>query len=99
MLLTSCCERFIIRSQASRTWRIRLVVQDAALSRRRSRVRLPYALPNTHFEPSQARSEAAWEVSVFGVSPSVQQQYSNALREYSLIRESRQTSGRVDTIG
>src|SRR5258706_3418934 len=50
MLLTSCCKRFIIRSQASRTWRIRLVVQDAALSRRRSRVRLPYALPVVPFE-------------------------------------------------
>ena len=55
------------------------MVQDAALSRRRSRVRLPYALPSTHFEPSQARREAAWDVSVFGVSPSVQQLYSNAL--------------------
>src|SRR6266581_3322257 len=53
--------------------RIRLVAKDAALSRRRSRVRFPYALPNTHFEPSQARSEAAWDGSVFGVYPSVQQ--------------------------
>src|SRR5205085_11150005 len=60
-------------------WRIRLVVQDAALSRRRSRVRLPYALPNTHFDPSQASREAAWDVSLFGDSPPVQQLYSNAL--------------------
>jgi hypothetical protein len=35
--------------------------------------RIPYALPNTHFEPSQARRDAAWDVSIFGVSPPVQQ--------------------------
>ena len=38
-----------------------------------------FGLPNTHFDPSQARPEAAWGVSVFGVSPPVQQLYSNAL--------------------
>src|SRR5438067_7301677 len=41
--------------------------------------RFPYALPKTLFEPSQASREAAWDGSVFGVSPPVQQLYSNAL--------------------
>jgi F420H(2)-dependent quinone reductase len=35
-------------------WRVRLVAQDAALSRRRSGVRIPYALPQ-FFEPEGCR--------------------------------------------
>ena len=31
--------------QADLLWRIRLAAEDTALSRRRSRVRIPYALP------------------------------------------------------
>jgi hypothetical protein len=49
MLLTKTEPPVMIRSHQTR--RIRLVVQDAALSRRRSRVRLPYALPHTIFAP------------------------------------------------
>ena len=43
----------VMSASHRQAWRIRLVAKDTALSRRRSRVRIPYALPRSGFTASR----------------------------------------------
>ena len=52
-------------AQPTTAWRIRLVDQDIALSRRRSRVRIPYALPTKNKSVSKNSLQAVLDADLF----------------------------------